>query len=107
MPDSMFFQRWLLDKSRFVHRNHPDLTALPGGSHMDWYRITQCILTICGLYSFCILQNFLLGDFFVFAILIEEILAYKQKQETRKVFIAAWAFVLLFTSVLTYFKQFQ
>lgn len=63
------------------------------------------IIVICTLYSICILNNFLLGSFFVAAMLIKEIIEYKTKKQSNIIFIIVWVLVLIFVLVLTYLES--
>lgn len=66
-------------------------------------RIIDVILTICGMYSFCMLRNFPLGSLFVFIMFAEQVYEYrKERSKANKVLVCAWTLALIFVLILSY-----
>lgn len=71
---------------------------------MNRYKLLESILVVAILYAVCILQNFILGSFLVFLLLVKEIVDYKSKREKKKIYIIATAIVLVISIYFTYLQ---
>ena len=68
-------------------------------------RMIDSILVFCGVCSFSISRNFPLGCFFVFIILVKQILEYKKERSKENGFaVGLYALALILALTFSYFE---
>lgn len=69
---------------------------------MNLVAVIRGIITICALFSFCILKNFVAGSLFVFTLLIVEFIEFRKAKKKSVLIVTGVVFLFCLILTLTY-----